>query len=149
SGAVNVVTRSGTNKWHGEGFYLFRDHSIGANISDTNLYYQRNNYGGNFGGPILKDKVFFFADVERLMQSLVIPVSNQPPFTSLNGSLSSPFRDTNGIARLDWHLNDNVKLFYRFSYEQNSNIKGFIPNTFQPFENENHTPVHAAGLDFN
>src|SRR5215467_5681782 len=64
SGAINVVTRSGTNKWHGEGFYLFRDHSMGANISDTNLYYQRNNYGGNFGGPILKDKLFFFADAE-------------------------------------------------------------------------------------
>src|SRR5258707_7616828 len=33
SGAVNVVTRSGTNKWHGQGFYLFRDHSIAANIA--------------------------------------------------------------------------------------------------------------------
>ena len=149
SGAVNVITRSGTNKWHGEGFYLFRDHTMGADIASTNLYYQRNNYGGNLGGPIIKDKLFFFADVERLQQALVVPVSNQPPFTALDGSLSSPFRDTNGIAKLDWHINDNVKVFGRFSYEQNSNIKGFIPNTFQPFANVDHTPVYAAGVDFN
>ncbi|MGH9566282.1 MAG: carboxypeptidase regulatory-like domain-containing protein, partial [Candidatus Angelobacter sp.] len=66
SGAVNVVTKSGTNKWHGEGFYLFRDHSIAADIADSNLYFQRNNFGGNLGGPIWKDKLFFFADLERL-----------------------------------------------------------------------------------
>ena len=149
SGAINVITRSGTNRWHGEGFYLFRDHSMGADIASTNLYYQRNNYGGNLGGPIIKDKLFFFADVERLMQALVIPVSNQAPFTALDGSLSSPFRDTNGIAKLDWHVNDNVKVFGRFSYEQNRNVKGFIPNTFQPFANVDHTPVYAAGVDFN
>ena len=149
SGAVNVVTRSGSNKWHGEGFYLFRDHSMGADISDTNLYYQRNNYGGNLGGPIIKDKLFFFADVERLQQALIEPVSNGNPFTALNGNLSSPFRDTNGIAKLDWHVNDNVKVFGRFSYEQNRNVKGFIPNTFQPFANVDHTPVYVAGVDFN
>lgn len=149
SGSVNVVTRSGGNRWHGEGFYLFRDHSQGADIADTNLYYQRNNYGGNLGGPILKDKLFFFGDVERLQQALIVPVSNQPPFESLNGTLSSPFRDTNGIARLDWHPSEGVKVFYRFSYEQNRNVKGFIPNTFQPFANVDHTPVHVAGVDFN
>lgn len=149
SGAINVVTRSGSNKWHGEGFYLFRDHSMGADIADTNLYYQRNNYGGNLGGPIIKDKLFFFADVERLMQALVIPVSNTDPFTALNGSLASPFRDTNGIAKLDWHASDNVKVFGRFSYEQNKNVKGFIPNTYQPFANVDHTPVYVGGVDFN
>jgi Carboxypeptidase regulatory-like domain len=149
SGAINVITRSGSNKWHGEGFYLFRDHSMGADIAATNLYYQRNNYGGNLGGPIIKDKLFFFADVERLQQALVVPVSNTAPFTALDGSLSSPFRDTNGIAKLDWHINDTFKIFGRFSYEQNENIKGFIPNTFQPFANVDHTPVYAAGVDFN
>ncbi len=40
-------------------------------------------------------------------------------------------------------------MFYRFSYEQNNSIKGFIPNSFQPFDNVNNTPVHAVGLDFN
>src|SRR5438270_1610470 len=42
SGAVNVITRSGTNKWHGQGFYLFRDHSIAANIGNHDIPFQRN-----------------------------------------------------------------------------------------------------------
>src|SRR5438270_2164297 len=148
SGAVNVITRSGTNKWHGQGFYLFRDHSIAANIANSDVPFQRNNFGGQIGGPILKDRMFFFVDAERLKQDLIETVANAGPFASLNGGFNSPFRDTNGVAKLDWRISDNYKAFYRFSYEQNSSIKGFIPNSFQPFENVNHTPVHAAGLDF-
>src|SRR5579884_1436963 len=149
SGAVNVVTRSGTNKWHGEAFYLFRDDSIAARIGPTDLPFQRNNFGGNLGGPIFKDKLFFFVDAERLKQDLNENVANASTFAPLNGSFSSPFRDTDGIAKLDWKVTDNIHAFYRFSYEQNSTVKGFIPNSFQPFANDNHTPVHVAGVDFN
>lgn len=149
SGAVNVVTRSGTNKWHGEGFYLFRDHSLAAKSAPTDLYFQRNNFGGNFGGPIIKDKLFFFVDAERLKQDANVPVSNSSTFAPLNGSFTSPFRDTNGIAKLDWHISDSTHLFYRFSYEQNNSIKPFVANSFQPFDNVNNTPVHVVGLDFN
>jgi len=148
SGAVNVVTRSGSNKWHGEGFYLFRDHSIAANIANVDVPFQRNNFGGNLGGPIWKDKLFFFIDAERLKQDLIETVASGGPLASNTGGFNSPFRDTNGVAKLDWTVSQNVKAFYRFSYEQNSSIKGFIPNSFQPFENLNHTPVHAAGIDF-
>lgn len=149
SGAVNVVTKSGTNKWHGQAFYLFRDHALAARIAPTDNYFQRNNFGGQFGGPIKKDKLFFFVDVERLKQDLTDPVANQAPFSQLDGGFDSPFRDTEGVAKLDYHINDNVKLFYRFSYEQNRSVKGAIPNSFQPFANVNNTPVHAIGLDFN
>ena len=149
SGAVNVVTKSGTNKWHGQAFYLIRDHNSSANIASTNLYFQRNNFGGFLGGPIIKDKLFFFADVERLKQDLSDPVASAGPFSSLTGSFNSPFRDTEGIAKLDWHVSENVKVFGRFSYEQNSSVKGFIPNSFQPFANVNHTPVYVGGVDFN
>jgi len=149
SGAVNVVTRSGSNKWHGEGFYLFRDHTLGADIANVDVPFQRNNFGGNLGGPILKDKLFFFVDAERLKQDLNETVASGGPFASIVGGFNSPFRDTNGVAKLDWKISDNVKAFYRFSYEQNHSTKGFIPNSFQPFTNANNTPVHAAGLDFN
>jgi Carboxypeptidase regulatory-like domain len=149
SGAVNVVTKSGTNKWHGEGFYLFRDHAMGARVGPTDTYFQRNNFGGALGGPIVKDKLFFFVDVERLKQDFTDPVTtNSTQFTALNGGFSAPFRDTEGIAKLDWHINDNYQFFYRFSYEQNHSIRGFIQNSFQPFLNQNNTPVHVAGLNF-
>lgn len=148
SGAVNVVTRSGGNKWHGEGFYLFRDSSLGANIADTQLPFQRNNFGGNLGGYIIKDKLFFFADAERLKNDVQNPVATLGPLSGLTGSFNSPFRDTQGVAKLNWKISDNMSMFYRFSYEQNHSIKGFIPNSFQPFLNENNTPTHVVGWDF-
>jgi hypothetical protein len=149
SGAVNVVTRSGSNKWHGQGFYLFRDHSIAADIANTDVPFQRNNFGGQLGGPIFKNRLFFFVDAERLKQDEIETVAPQGLLASNIGGFNSPFRDTNGIAKLDWRISDNVKAFYRFSYEQNHSTKGFIPNSFQPFTNVNNTPVHAAGVDFN
>jgi hypothetical protein len=149
SGAVNVVTKSGSNKWHGQAFYLFRDHTLGAKIANVDVPFQRNNFGGELGGPILPNKLFFFVDAERLKQDLIETVASGGPFAGIPGGFNSPFRDTNGIAKLDWKISDNYKFFYRFSYEQNHSTKGFIPNSFQPFTNANNTPVHAAGLDFN
>ena len=149
SGAVNVVTRSGTNRWHGQGFYLFRDHTLGAQLSTSDVPFQRNNFGGSLGGPILKDKLFFFLDAERIKQDLIETVVPATTFSALAGGFNSPFRETEGIGRLDWHITDNYRMFYRFSYEQNRSVKGFIPNSFQPFANVNNTPVHAVGFDFN
>ena len=61
SGSVNVTTKSGTNAYHGEGYYAFRDQSLDANLPGaSDNPFQRNQFGGNFGGPILKDKLFFF-----------------------------------------------------------------------------------------
>src|SRR5882724_980850 len=75
SGAVNVVTKSGSNSWHGQGFYLFRDHSIAADIANVDVPFQRNNFGGNLGGPIFKNKIFFFVDAERLKQDQIETVA--------------------------------------------------------------------------
>jgi carboxypeptidase family protein len=148
SGAVNVVTRTGSNKWHGEAFYLFRDSAAGAKIADTKLPFQRNNFGGNLGGFIIKDKLFLFLDAERLKNDVQNPVATLGPLAGLTGSFNSPFRDTEGVAKLNWKISDNMSMFYRFSYEQNHNIKGFIPNSFQPFLNENNTPGHVIGWDY-
>ena len=149
SGAVNVLTHSGTNQWHGEAFYLFRDHSIAANISNTDVPFQRNNFGGNFGGYLIKDKLFFFLSGERQKQDLIETVVSSGPFSGVTGGFNSPFRDTQTMGRLDWQIKDSTRLFYRFTYEQNHTIKGFIPNSFQPFENANNTPMHLVGLDIN
>jgi hypothetical protein len=148
SGAVNVVTRSGSNKWHGEAFYLFRDHALGAHLADHDIPFQRNQFGGRLGGPIIKNKLFFFVDAERIKQDLFNQVATGAPFTSLAGGFSSPFHDTDGIAKLDWQINNNYHAFYRFSYEQNRAVKAFVANAFQPFANVDNTPVHVAGLDF-
>ena len=58
SGSVNVTTKSGTNGLHGEGFYYFRDQSLNAALpgASTNPF-QRNQFGGSLGGPVIKDKL--------------------------------------------------------------------------------------------
>ena len=151
SGSVNVVTRSGSNNYHGEGFYLFREDPLAAALPGGGKNpFQRNEFGGRFGGRLIKDKLFFFMDAERTKQDLVAPVSLKGAFQALSGNFVSPFKDNQLVGRLDWQVRpSNYKVFYRFTYEQNRNVTGFVPNSFQPFANVDYTPVHAGGIDFN
>lgn len=149
SGSVNVVTKSGTNSYHGSGYYAFRDQNLDSDLpgaSDT--YFQRNQFGGNFGGAIIKNKLFFFVDAERTKQDFALPVLPGPPFQALTGAVSAPFREAEGIAKLDYQISNNYKLFYRFSYDQNSDITPFEATAFQPLDNTTHTRDHVIGLDF-
>ncbi len=150
SGSVNVTTKSGTNQWHGEGFYYFRDQRLDAALpSGSTSPFQRNQYGGSFGGAIIKNRLFFFLDGEHNKQDLIDPVVPGPPFQSLAGNFDSPFRETEALGKLDWQISNNYKMFYRFSYDQNKSVLPFVPNSFQPFANITHTPDHVVGLDFN
>jgi hypothetical protein len=67
AGAVNVVTKSGTNEFHGSGFWFLRNYTFNAGSyflqQSDNL--KRNQFGGTFGGPIIKDKLFFFGGIQR------------------------------------------------------------------------------------
>src|SRR5271170_3259287 len=149
SGSVNVVTKSGTNSYHGQGYYAFRDQSLDANLpgaSDTP--FQRNQFGGNFGGAFIKNRLFFFVDAERTKQDFNQPVLAGPPLEAESGSFSAPFREAEGIAKLDYQISKNYKLFYRFSYDQNSDTSPFEPTAFQPLDNTTHTRDHVIGLDF-
>jgi hypothetical protein len=149
SGSVNVTTKSGTNGLHGEGFYYFRDQTLNAALpSGSTNYFQRNQFGGDVGGPIIKDKLFFFADLERNKQDLLDPVIPGGEFGALTGSFDSPFRDTEALGRVDYSLG-KIKLFYRFTFEQNRSVLPFIPNSFQPFANDNHSRDQIVGADFN
>jgi hypothetical protein len=150
SGSVNVTTKSGTNAYHGEGYYAFRDQVLDANLpGGSDNPFQRNQFGGGFGGPILKDKLFFYIDAERTKQDLLDPVLSSGSFSGITGSFNSPFRESEAVGRLDWQINSNYKFFYRFSYDENRSVLAIIPNSFQPFANVNHTPAQSMGLDFN
>jgi hypothetical protein len=67
-GLVNVVTRSGTNQYHGSGFEFIRNNFIDATnfFSTTKDTLHQNQYGGTFGGPIKRNKLFAFAGYQRL-----------------------------------------------------------------------------------
>jgi hypothetical protein len=149
SGAVNVSTRSGTNRYHGEGFYYGRWNDLAARIAPTNLFFRREQFGANVGGPIKKDKVFFFMDWERTRQDLAAPVLLGDPFTALSSSINQPFKEHELDGRLDWQIKPNIHAFYRYTYNINSDVVPFIPNTFSPFLNRNHAQDHVAGIDIN
>lgn len=74
SAVVNMVTRSGTNDFHGTGYYFLRDDILNANDWFANRAgrarpdYHRDQYGGVLGGPVLKNRTFFFAAYEYTTQ---------------------------------------------------------------------------------
>ncbi len=148
SGAVNVTTRSGSNNFHGEGFALFRDSSFSAPLPGPPSPYQRNQDGGNFGGPILKDKVFFFLDAEHTNQNLSAPIVPAPPFDVYTGNTGTPFRETDYDARLDFNLFKNVRMFYRFSYFDSRAVATGGTIGYQPFQDKNYTRTQVVGADF-
>jgi len=147
SGAVSVVTRSGGNTFHGESFLYARGNHYAARYGDTDHPFDRQQYGARFGGPLLKDRLFFFADWERTVQDLFAPVELPAPFTQYNGGFNSPYHESELMGRLDWQVKPNWRAFYRFTYDQNNNTASYLPNTLEPYANRDNTPVQAAGLD--
>jgi Carboxypeptidase regulatory-like domain len=148
SGAVNIVTRSGTNAYHGDAFGLFRSSSINAATPGPPAPYSRSQFGGDVGGPILKNKLLFFADAERIVQAQVAPVAVNPPFTVYQGTFSSPYREGDLLGRLDYIGPHGLRMFYRFTYFKNIAVGSFGGVNFQPYKDVNQTRQHVVGADF-
>ena len=110
----------------------------------------RQQFGGNFGGAIIKDKLFFFVDAERNKQELNNPVQFGGPFVSQSPNVGEPFHELETSDRLDYQLTKSARMFYRFSYDQNADIRPFGAGpSAQPFLNHTNTPSHDVGIDFN
>jgi Carboxypeptidase regulatory-like domain len=71
-GVVNVITKSGTNDLHGSAYEFFRHKALSSDTSDGKPLdgFYRDQFGGTIGGPIVKDKMFFFAGVESIFADL-------------------------------------------------------------------------------
>ncbi len=86
-GVINVVTKSGTNALHGTAFWFFRDKALNANTFFNNAAgrarqpYHFNQFGGNIGGPIKKDKLFFFYNYDGQRNTLPNAVFFPPNVT--------------------------------------------------------------------
>ena len=84
-GVVNAVTKSGTKDFYGSGFWFYRDKSLNANDPINKLYglprspFHYNQFGGTLGGPIHRNRLFFFANYEGLRQSLGETFTNFVP----------------------------------------------------------------------
>ncbi|HRH42160.1 MAG TPA: TonB-dependent receptor [Pyrinomonadaceae bacterium] len=129
---INVVTKSGTNTFSGSAFYYFRDESLNAkNPSFTPArakpFGQINQFGGTFGGPIKKDKVFFFGAYEGQRSDLPNPVIvNSLPFAPANvialltpkiNSYNINRQQNTYLGKVDFNLNENNQVWVRFNQQ--------------------------------
>ncbi len=148
TGTVNVATRSGTNILHGQGFYQFRDYTAGfADLPGAvNSQFQRNQFGGRIGGAIIKNKLFFFIDSERLKQDSADSVVAGAPFQALTQGIDSPFKSSQASGRLDWQALKNVRVFYKFAYDWNYSTSS-ASTGFSYYANRDYAPTHAVGID--
>lgn len=95
-GIISVVTKSGSNQLHGSAFEFFRNRVLDANdyfnipLGIPRLDLKRNQFGGTFGGPIRKDKVFFFLAYQGQRQIQAVPDIDVPVYTpnELKGDFS-------------------------------------------------------------
>ncbi|MGC2479096.1 MAG: carboxypeptidase regulatory-like domain-containing protein, partial [Candidatus Sulfotelmatobacter sp.] len=151
SGAVNVITRSGSNEIHGGAFGVFRGNQGAADLPGTApSSFQRELFGADAGGAIVKGKVFWFADAERAQQNLTAGEPFTYPFDGLNATLSEPYREFNTDERVDWNMRGSTRAFYRFNFFQNNDLRPYgSASSTQDFRDINNTATNAVGVDFN
>lgn len=157
-GYVNVVTKSGTNTLHGNFYGYFRDKRLNAKnaLSGGKLPLTQVQYGASAGGPILKDRSFYFGNFEqrRLNQAGLVTISPanvpainarlaatgyQGPFIT-TGLYPNPVDSTNILAKLDHQVNETDLVTFRYTgyqvMSENSRGAGGLS-----------APSAAAGLD--
>ncbi len=141
-GSVNAVTRSGGNKFFGNVFYTMRgDDQQGRKIDDFRIStlqrLDEKNFGASFGGPIIKDKLFFFVNAEFKLTKA--PGTNRIASTSaLPYTTTSP----NFVARPSDVFLNTVKSYLMGTY-------GYDPGTYQNYENVSDNNKLFARLDWN
>jgi hypothetical protein len=148
-GSVLLSSTSGTNGFHGQAFGLFQDQRAGAaTFEGASDPFQRNQFGGSIGGPILRDRLFFFGNSERLKQDQAAPIVLGPSFTAIQAAypnVGSPDRDTYSDGRMDWNGPHGTHFFARGNYERNSFATGSAYSTYSNLDN---AWGIAGGADF-
>ncbi len=152
SGQILVSTRTGTNAFHGNLFYNFQDARAGFSTNQgINPPFQRNQFGGSIGGPIIKNKLFFFANSERIKQDESSAVQLGSLFSQSIGAkypnVPAPFRDTYSTGRVDYDGPYGVHFFARVNYEANAAVTSGN-NSYDNYANRDNTPGIAGGADF-
>lgn len=157
-GYVSVVTKSGTNVMHGDVYGYFRDDSLNAKnaLSGTKLPMNQKQYGASLGGPIVRDRTFYFANVEqRNLDQTGFTSILQPNLDAINARLTAlgyrgaavttgiypnPVDSTNLLAKVDHQISPRDQFDVRYSFYRvsadNSRGAGAL-----------NAPSASAGLD--
>ena len=129
-GVMNIVTKSGTNDMHGSWFTNIRDTSLNAQTKTEKIgnlpkgEYERYQYGGSFGGPIMQNKAHFFAAYERTQQDRTQSVNTFGMFPAQEGAFPTPMRENLFTAKGSWNLKPTQYLSVRYGRNTNSQVYG-------------------------
>ena len=147
-GIVNIVTKSGTNAFHGNAFGYFRDDALNAkdyfekhdvfgnDISLDKAPYSQSQWGGTLGGPIVRDRTFFFSSFEKLdvdANNLVtispeaVAILEANGFPVQRGNVPYEGRFTQFLGKVDheWSSNHSMNVRFHVSDVTNQNIEPF------------------------
>ncbi|HEY0514066.1 MAG TPA: TonB-dependent receptor [Thermoanaerobaculia bacterium] len=152
-GVLTVVTKTGTNQIQGSAWGFFRKESLNSEKESEKLTgagkqpYDRKQYGASLGGPILKDKVHYFATYEKTDRKTsytidTIPEPHKPPvFPDFQGkSVQIPFQDELLTAKVTDNLSPKQYLQVRYGYQKNTDKYGAsalsLPNSLGTVTNK-------------
>lgn len=101
-GQIDVVTKSGTNQFHGDAFEFLRNTDLDARnfFSASRGAFQQNQFGGTFGGPVIRKKIFFFSDYQgtRLKEGVDTPSIAVPSMQDRSGNLTDMANQLTGTV---------------------------------------------------
>ena len=152
---INAVTRRGDNEIKGSAYYYFRNQSLAgktptddATVEKTKLPdFSSKTYGVRVGGPIIKDKLFFFANVEMQkdetpspfllssyggttdaakLDQLIAKINSYGYDPGVYNDATKKLDGTKIFARFDWNINQNHKLLFRHQYTKAENTSPYV-----------------------
>ncbi len=159
---INVVTKSGTNKFSGSAFEYFRDESLNARspvlvaAGRARPAGQINQFGGTFGGPIRKDKVFFFGAYEGQRSNLPNPVVLRSlPFApasvqALLGPKAASYnidrKQDTFLGKVDFNINEKNQVWVRFNQQNFTGTNLENSGTLSAVEHTGNSNVKTSAL---
>lgn len=144
-GALSIVTRTGTNDLHGTAFGFFRDAALrekGARELKKNDDYSRHQLGFTLGGPIARDRAFYFASVEQINEDNITLFRPSGAYANRAADISHPFDQTllfgSGDMNFSSRATGGLKLVYEKYTEDNFRVGGVADQSYgQTLERKN------------
>src|SRR5215217_4183721 len=130
-GRIEILTRPGTDRYRGQVSFNFNDDALNSRnpFATTRPPIQTRQYGGNFGGPLLKRKASFFVDFDKrdindetLIVGQVLDANNN--IVGFSETVPIPSRRTSFSPRIDYQINPNNTLVARYNYSKNTRVQG-------------------------
>jgi hypothetical protein len=128
SSIINIITKSGSNDTHGSGFIFFRHKALQAlpalNRDQPTPHFAREQFGGSVGGPIKRDRAWWFVSSEYRNQGHAVPVGLRDFATDSVTPSSAPafVHDYLLSARTDFKLTEKDSLFVRYAFNRTRDI---------------------------